>query len=34
MNIDNVKPVRECVKIIDIDPAKTVTTKDDVKSLP
>ncbi len=33
MNIDNVKPVRECVKIIDIDPAKTVTTKDDVKSL-
>ena len=34
LNIGNVKPVRECVKIINIDPAKTVTTKDDVKSLP
>jgi hypothetical protein len=33
LNIGNVKPVRECVKIINIDPAKTVTTKDDVKPL-
>ncbi len=33
LNIGNVKPVRECVKIIDIDPAKTLTTKDDVKPL-
>lgn len=34
MNIDNVKPVRECVRIINIDPTKTATTKDDVKPLP
>ena len=34
LNIGNVKPVRECVKIINVDPAKTVTTKDDVKLLP
>jgi hypothetical protein len=33
LNIGNVKPVRECVKIIDIDPTKTLTTKDDVKPL-
>jgi hypothetical protein len=33
LNIGNVKPVRECVKIIDIDPTKTVTTKDDLKQL-
>jgi hypothetical protein len=34
LNMGNVKPVRECVKIINIDPTKTVTTKDDVKPLP
>ena len=34
LNIGNVKPVRECVKIIDINPAQTVTTKDDPKPLP
>ena len=33
LDIGNVKPVRECVKIIDIDPTKTLTTKDDVKPL-
>ena len=33
LNIGNFKPVRECVKIISIDPTKTVTTKDDVKPL-
>ena len=33
LNIGNVKPARECVKIINIDPAKTLTTKDDVKPL-
>jgi hypothetical protein len=33
LNIGNVKPVRECVRIIDIDPTKTLTTKDDVKPL-
>ncbi len=33
LNIGNVKPARECVKIINIDPAKTLTTKDDVKTL-
>jgi hypothetical protein len=33
LNIGNFKPVRECVKIINIDPTKTLTTKDDVKPL-
>ncbi len=33
LNIGNVRPVRECVKIINVDPTKTVTTKDDVKVL-
>ena len=33
LNIGNVKPVRECVKIISIEPTNTVTTKDDVKPL-
>jgi hypothetical protein len=33
LNIGNVKPARECVKIINIDPTKTLTTKDDVKPL-
>jgi hypothetical protein len=33
LNIGNVKPVRECVKIINIDPTKTLTTKDDVTKL-
>lgn len=33
LNIGNVKPARECVKIINIEPTKTITTKDDVKNL-
>ncbi|HYO17241.1 MAG TPA: hypothetical protein VES02_01050 [Dermatophilaceae bacterium] len=33
LNIGNVKPARECVKIINVDPTKTLTTKDDVKKL-
>jgi hypothetical protein len=33
LNIGNVRPVRECVRIINIDPKKTRTTKDDVKPL-
>jgi hypothetical protein len=34
LNIGNVKPVRECVKIVDIDPVKTLTTKDDPQPIP